>query len=264
MFLPPALARRSLYPEMRGLTALGPDGNVRHDWFVCYRNMHPANQRSWDADELGGIFWEIELQQMHEGVFTVRYILTALLNFHRKMAYWSNPELVAQDENGKETMLIEPLAELYLHESIVKAMKEDGLSPLLWPDTVTEASRQPERDPVTDEALCERLRFRDLREEGLRYEVAYLDKLDDILRDNALEGANMALFNAPSARELPKVEFVDPLIVIQPVWPRLPPVIAARPDAHEMAEKSVTRPTTHIHMQDEYGDWYPEGEVQMA
>lgn len=264
MYLPADLARSTLHPPMHGMTILGPDGNVRHEWFVWYKTLHPANKKTWAAVEVQEVLWEADLQQMHEGAFTVRYVLTALLNFHRKMLYWSDPDAVELDDAGRETTLLEQLAEVLLHKSLVHAMKQDGRSPLEWPDSQVELPGKPSRDPATGEALSERLRFLDMGEVSLAWEVAYLDKLDDILRDNGLEGANFALFDQLSLRH-PQVETIDPLVVVRvPVWPPRPPAADRKADAHEMADKSVVRPTTRIHMREQYGDMYPHGEVQMA
>lgn len=246
-YLPPNLARRSLFPRMRGLCPIGPDGNIRHDYFVLFKSMHPANEATWTMEHLYAVFWEVELQQMHEGVFTLRYTLTALLNFHRKMAYWSDPDEVALDADGKEQMLLVFLAEKMLHESLVDALMMVQRNPMSWPDP-----------------SGERRRFQDIGENALAYEVAYLDKLDDIMRDNALEGATIALFRPNSPRSLPKVVIISPLRVRLPTWPPRPPAVTRRGDSYPLAEKSVTRPTTRIHMRDQYGDWYPHGEVQFA
>lgn len=242
MYLPPDLARLSKAPQMRGLKAIGIDGNIRHDWFHYFRMQHPANMKTWEIEHLAGIFWEIELQQMHEGYFTVRYVMTALLNFHRKMAYWSNTDDVELlKANGRDKMIVVFLAEKLLHENLANALVRDGKSALDWPDSTGARRRYITRGEI-----------------GLAWEMAYFDKLDDVMRVNALEGAPFHLYLPESPRDLATVNDLGPILVRTPGTKIIPP----REGAHPIARISAIRPTTIIQDREEYSIFYVDGEVE--
>ena len=70
------------FADLCGLKPIGADGNIRPEFFKLYKSRFPEDIKGWDVHELDNLFWDIELQQMHEGLFTVRYTLTPLYIFH--------------------------------------------------------------------------------------------------------------------------------------------------------------------------------------
>lgn len=243
-YLPEHLALDSRHlADLGGLTVIGPDGNIRAEYFKLYQSRFPEEMKGWCVHELGNLFWDIELQQMHEGLFTVRYTLTALYNFHKKMLLWNDPEAVQIREDGQEQELLLHLANVVLHKGLVTAMLVAG-DPKIWPTAnMEERQHFMPAHPI------------------LAFNVAWLDRLDDILRINNLEGTDeIALFLFETPRPVDHgadlgVLRIDPpkCLPQQPFTPD-PDYLMQYLNKDKLAEKSVVRPTTRLKKLSEIAD----------
>lgn len=248
--LPPNLAAHSRhYDDLHGLCIVGRDGNIRDEYFYLYRDRFPVCATGWDVSHLSDVFWDMELQQMYEGVFTMRYVVTALLNFHKKMLLWNDPGniLLSEEHPGShqrhERILLPDIADLVMLPCIVEAMME-GEHPFSWPDPWDERRRLM---PY---------------EVGLVYDTACLDKLDDIMRVNGLEGSDVNFYNFPTPRDIQVCPPLGTLAVEPPTEIELQQAkVPVHLNADDLAHKSVVRPTTRIKRREECFNFYPPEEM---
>lgn len=71
-------------------------GEIQAVFFERLRAAYPRNNQQWKADALQPIFSDILLQQdQMQFRFRTRVVLTALINLHRKMKFWSSAVMLA-------------------------------------------------------------------------------------------------------------------------------------------------------------------------
>lgn len=156
---------RNLVRNRFGIRPIAWTGDIERSLIRLFRVGHPRNGRSWTVDHLRGLFWDMELQELENGFFyKTRAIMTALLNVHRHMVLWSDPQRYLPGTG--DTPMFQDFRGFF-QPCIWNAIMANG-GPMAWLD-VSRLNTGRDLDQVFIREMSEVLRVNEIEGTDARY-----------------------------------------------------------------------------------------------